>query len=42
MHKGMYGLFVIDPDPARQSDPALAAVAKAKAEAKAAAAAAAE
>ena len=27
MHKGMYGLFVIDPDPARQTDPALAAVA---------------
>ena len=23
MHKGMYGLFVIDPDPARQPDPAL-------------------
>ena len=27
MHKGMYGLFVIDPDPGRQTDPALAAVA---------------
>jgi FtsP/CotA-like multicopper oxidase with cupredoxin domain len=27
MHKGMYGLFVIDPDPARQTDPALSAVA---------------
>ena len=27
MHKGMYGMFVIDPDPARQIDPALAAVA---------------
>ena len=27
MHKGMYGMFVIDPDPARQTDPALAAVA---------------
>ena len=27
MHKGMYGLFVIDPDPSRQTDPALAAVA---------------
>ncbi|MCB9994794.1 MAG: multicopper oxidase domain-containing protein [Hyphomicrobiaceae bacterium] len=27
MHKGMYGLFVIDPDPARQTVPALASVA---------------
>ena len=28
IHKGMYGAFVIDPDPARQADPALAAVAR--------------
>jgi FtsP/CotA-like multicopper oxidase with cupredoxin domain len=28
MHKGMYGAFLIDPDPARQTDPALAAVAR--------------
>lgn len=30
MHKGMYGMFVIDPDPARQTDPALAAVARSR------------
>lgn len=30
IHKGMYGLFVIDPDPARQADPALAAVARSR------------
>ena len=30
IHKGMYGAFVIDPDPARQTDPALAAVARSR------------
>jgi FtsP/CotA-like multicopper oxidase with cupredoxin domain len=30
MHKGMYGAFLIDPDPLRQTDPALAAVARSR------------
>jgi FtsP/CotA-like multicopper oxidase with cupredoxin domain len=30
IHKGMYGLFVVDPDPARQADPALAAAARSR------------
>jgi FtsP/CotA-like multicopper oxidase with cupredoxin domain len=30
MHKGMYGAFIIDPDPTRQTDPALAAVARSR------------